>query len=121
MPYTRKTLKRACFRALRSPDLRLDTAKLEDCRARLIEKAGAKRVTLDPHQSSLIEGTVHECLHVLLDSSLLATFARKEPPPSLWETVIEALEYVIAEDILASPEETEKWRRAIDRKLSATS
>ena len=95
--------------------------KLNDCRARLLERNGRARVTVDPHQSGMIEGVIHECLHVVLDAALLATFSPRERAPSLWEAVLDTLETVIAEDVLSSPEETEKWRKAIDRKLSATS
>ena len=119
MRWTRKRLKAECFRVLRSPELRLRLGTLNDCRARLVERNGTAKVTVDPHQSSLIQGAVHECLHVILDPQLGQVFSTKEPIPSAWEAVMDTLEVLISEEILSTAAETDRWRKAIDAKLKA--
>lgn len=114
MRWTRATLKRALWRELRRDSFKFSTADLADCRAKMVPG----HATVDPHQVGLIPGAVHELVHKVLDPQLTQVFNPRERLPSLWEQVLDALEYVIAEDILNSPEETERWRKAIDQKLA---
>lgn len=119
--YTRRTLLNACLREIRSAETRVRIAALPDCRARLDKLGTSCNVTIDPYQSSMIEAAVHESLHALLDSGMLKMFSKHEAEKSLREVVMDALEKHLADHIMSDHGETERWRRALGRKLQKPS
>lgn len=68
-------------------------------------------ITIDPSQGGLIESTMHECLHVVLDSDIASCFNK-----GLEERIIKALEKDLWLKRLKS-RDVVRWRALINSKL----
>jgi hypothetical protein len=112
-PWTLDALERACRKVLvERSSLRLKALPLSrsaDCE--WVEPGGHARMRVDPHQTGLLTGVVHELLHVAL-SETLAAFDE-----DLSEEIICALEVRLTTRISLSKRRVAWWRKAITGKL----
>jgi len=116
--WNRKSLLRACEEVLNRSDCTIELGGVTEAKTTAWGKydmnpAGEPsniRFRLDPSKSSLIEGLLHEALHVVLDRYLVG-FSE-----GLEEVVIRAIE----EDLWKkgfSPGDVKRWRALIERKI----
>lgn len=117
MPWNCRNLLRACEALLQRPDCTLQIRKLvaEDVTAQ--NSFGWRdgqpydiRLTVDPAKAGLVEGFLHEALHVVLATELACFNAVLE------EQLVKALEEHLWRKTMRR-EDTSRWRRIINAKL----
>ena len=116
--WNRKSLLRACEEVLNQADCAVVLGGVGEVKTTAwgeydLDSAGRAtniRFRIDPSKASLIEGLLHEALHVVLDRYLVG-FSE-----GLEEVVIRAIE----EDLWKkgfSPGDVKRWRALIERKI----
>jgi len=110
-PWTLESLERE-LRAALTDRARLRQAPLPSNAAEVEWTEGLKaRITLDSFSVGHLRGTLHELMHVVLDSHL-SPFADE-----LAESAIESWEEALSDRIMGSPRRKSWWRKAINGKL----